>query len=119
MTPPTISSGAADHALVVSGINSETGVVTLSDPGTPSGNEEQVPLSVFMDAWSASNYQMLVTDDAVGGADHAAATAVVQGMEHIDPNSNSHTVDTRHQARRLAANRPRSWTPFWRQKQGC
>jgi hypothetical protein len=61
--------GQADHALVVSAIDSQTGVVTLSDPGSPSGNEEQVSLSTFLQAWSASDYGMLVTDHAAGTAD--------------------------------------------------
>jgi hypothetical protein len=72
----------ADHALVISAINDQTGTVTLSDPGSPSGNEEQVPLQPFLDAWSASHYQMLVTDDRVGGADARAATAAVDDIEH-------------------------------------
>lgn len=59
-------SGHADHALVVSAINTQTGVVTLSDPGTQYGNEEQVPLEVFLDAWHASGDQMLVTDHPAG-----------------------------------------------------
>jgi hypothetical protein len=78
----------ADHAVVISAINTHTGMVTLSDTGNPggldlptvgdhSGNEEQVPISVLMDAWQGSNYSMLVTDDHDGGADqHAAAEAV-------------------------------------------
>jgi hypothetical protein len=60
--------GQADHALVVSAIDPQTGVVTLSDPGTPSGNEEHVSMSTFLQAWSASDYQMLVTDNADPGA---------------------------------------------------
>lgn len=35
-----------------------------------------------MDAWHASGYEMLVTDDPVGGADHAAAVAAVTDTEH-------------------------------------
>jgi hypothetical protein len=73
---------APDHALVVSAVNDVTGTVTLSDPGSPDGNEEQVPMSTFMDAWSASGCEMLVTDDPVGGTDQHAATAAVDGIEH-------------------------------------
>lgn len=62
--------GHADHALVVTAINAQTGEVTLSDPGSPTGNEETVPLSTFMQAWSASDYGMLVTDHAAGTEDH-------------------------------------------------
>ncbi|HTW08439.1 MAG TPA: hypothetical protein VME46_13060 [Acidimicrobiales bacterium] len=75
------ASGAPDHALLVTGINAETGVVTLSDPGTPAGNEEQVPLTTFLEAWSASDYAMLVTADPVGGADAVAASIAVHEVE--------------------------------------
>ena len=67
--------GQADHALVVSAIDQQTGTVTLSDPGTPDGNEEQVSLSTFLQAWSASDYGMLVTDHPdTGMASQAAVT---------------------------------------------
>jgi hypothetical protein len=74
--------GAADHALIVTSINVAADTVTLSDTGTTGGNEETVPFDVFMDAWHASDYGMLVTDDPVGGADHAAALTAVADMEH-------------------------------------
>jgi hypothetical protein len=67
--------GQADHAVVVSAIDPQTGVVTLSDPGTPAGNEEQVSLSTFLQAWSASDYGMLVTDHAAGTTDMTHTTA--------------------------------------------
>jgi hypothetical protein len=73
--------GGPNHALVVTAINAQTGTVTLSDPGNPHGNEEQVPLNTFLEAWQASHYQMLVTDDQVGGADQHAATTAVVNME--------------------------------------
>jgi hypothetical protein len=61
--------GGPDHALVVTAINSQTGEVTLSDPGSPNGDEEQVPLSTFMEAWEASGCEMIVTDHAAGTED--------------------------------------------------
>ncbi|HEX4092072.1 MAG TPA: hypothetical protein VHZ33_25435 [Trebonia sp.] len=61
--------GGPDHALVVTAINAQTGEVTLSDPGSPDGNQEQVPLSTFMEAWEASGCEMLVTDHAAGTED--------------------------------------------------
>ncbi|HEX4016426.1 MAG TPA: hypothetical protein VHX15_06770 [Frankiaceae bacterium] len=69
--------GGADHALVVSSIDPHTGQVTLSDPGTPDGNEEHVPWTTFQEAWGASGFQMLVTEDSPGGADHSAAANAV------------------------------------------
>ncbi len=92
----------ADHAVVISAIDLHTGMVTLSDtgnpggvfyqggPDNPNGNEEQVPLTVFMDAWHGSNYEMLVTDDRDGGADQHAATEAVMaagGMPAPEPAS--------------------------------
>jgi hypothetical protein len=73
--------GSADHALVISAIDPQTQTVTLSDPGSPGGNEEQVPMGTFLQAWSASDYEMLVTDSPAGGADHAAATSAVDNLE--------------------------------------
>ena len=74
--------GGPDHALVVTAINTQTGEVTLSDPGSPTGNEEQVPLSTFTDAWEASGYQMLVTDHAAG-TDDAQVWTDTQRIEGI------------------------------------
>jgi hypothetical protein len=61
--------GGPDHALVVTAINAQTGEVTLSDPGSPDGNEEQVPYSTFMEAWEASGCEMLVSDHSAGTED--------------------------------------------------
>jgi hypothetical protein len=52
----------------------------LSDPGTPDGNEEHVSWTTFQDAWSASQCQMIVTDDAPGGADHSTAANAVSEL---------------------------------------
>ncbi|TQF75197.1 hypothetical protein FK531_00375 [Rhodococcus spelaei] len=52
----------ADHVLVVAGIDDTRGVVILSDPGVPSGNQLEVPIEQFEDAWADSGHQMLVTD---------------------------------------------------------
>jgi hypothetical protein len=81
----------ADHAVVISAINTHTGMVTLSDTGNPggldlptvgdhNGNEEQVPIGLLMDAWQGSNYSMLVTGDHDGGADQHAATEAVYAI---------------------------------------
>lgn len=45
---------AADHALVVTGIDTATGIVYLNDSGNHNvGREERVPISVFEKAWAA------------------------------------------------------------------
>ena len=60
-----------DHALVVTEIDTNTGMVTLEDPGNPDGNGTQVPISQFEDAWADSGFQMVATtegDPDLGGA---------------------------------------------------
>jgi hypothetical protein len=53
----------ADHMVVVAGIDTERGVVLLSDPGVPNGNLEEVPIDVFLDAWADSDNTMIVAED--------------------------------------------------------
>lgn len=53
---------AANHALIVTEINTNTGMVTLADPGTPEGNGLQVDINTFAGAWQDSDYEMVVTD---------------------------------------------------------
>jgi len=98
--------GYADHAVIVSAINYDTEppTVTLSDSGVPNdfpgtaygqttGNEETIPLSAFLEAWSApgqpgphsESYAMLVTDNPATGTDEQASH-IVDGMlypEHV------------------------------------
>lgn len=58
-----VEDNTADHVLVVAGIDTDRGVVTLSDPGNPNGNGLEVPISQFEDAWADSGNTMLVADD--------------------------------------------------------
>ena len=58
----TVEDDTADHALVVAGIDTERGVVILSDPGHPDGSQLEVPIERFEDAWSDSGHEMLVAD---------------------------------------------------------
>ncbi|MFC9790205.1 C39 family peptidase [Rhodococcus sp. NPDC127528] len=51
-----------DHVLVVAGIDDARGVVILSDPGVPYGNQLEVPIEQFEAAWADSGFQMVVTD---------------------------------------------------------
>ncbi|MDF2896852.1 MAG: hypothetical protein K0Q46_3638 [Rhodococcus erythropolis] len=68
----TVEDDTPDHALVVAGIDTERGVVILSDPGHPDGNQLEVPIDRFEDAWSDSGHEMLVAD--VPDADLADST---------------------------------------------
>jgi hypothetical protein len=56
-----------DHAVVLTGIDVERGVAILSDPGSETGNLEEVPLAVFEDAWADSDNTMLVCDEPPSG----------------------------------------------------
>ncbi|MCD7052820.1 C39 family peptidase [Rhodococcus sp. BH2-1] len=58
-----VEDDTADHVLVVAGIDTDRGIVTLSDPGNPNGNGLEVPISQFADAWADSENTMLVADD--------------------------------------------------------
>lgn len=54
---------AADHAVLVTGVDTERGVVYLSDPGHPDGDAVEYPLSQFEDAWADSGGAALVCDE--------------------------------------------------------
>ncbi|MEV4642020.1 hypothetical protein AB0J80_32200 [Actinoplanes sp. NPDC049548] len=69
---------AADHAVVLTGIDTARGVAILSDPGTPDGNMLEVPLDVLADAWADGGNAALVCDYPPGevpGTDGGAAPA--------------------------------------------
>ncbi|MBW0017570.1 MAG: C39 family peptidase [Mycobacterium sp.] len=54
-----------DHAVVVTGIDTQAGVVHLNDSGIDTGRDEQVPLATFEKAWATSNNMLVVTADTV------------------------------------------------------
>ncbi len=56
-----------DHAVILTGIDTERGLAILSDPGSPNGNLEEVPLEVFTDAWADSRNTMIVCDQPPEG----------------------------------------------------
>ncbi len=58
---------AADHAIVITAIDTERGVAVLSDPGHPEGDMMEVPLDVLDDAWADSGYAAVVCDEPPGG----------------------------------------------------
>ncbi|MCV7444206.1 hypothetical protein H7K33_18385 [Mycobacterium paraense] len=51
----------ANHAVVVTGIDTAAGVVHLNDSGSEQGRDEQVPIDVFAQSWATSDDQMTVT----------------------------------------------------------
>lgn len=50
----------ADHAVVVTGVDTRNNIVHLNDSGTPSGRNEQIPLATFTQAWATSNNLLIV-----------------------------------------------------------
>ncbi|MBV9515538.1 MAG: C39 family peptidase [Mycobacteriaceae bacterium] len=52
----------ADHALVVTGVDTKRGIVHLNDSGTPDGRDEQVSIATFMQAWKPDGFRMIVTE---------------------------------------------------------
>jgi hypothetical protein len=51
----------ANHAVVVTGVDTAVGVVHLNDSGSDQGRDEQVPIDIFARSWASSDKQMTVT----------------------------------------------------------
>ena len=51
----------ADHAVVVTGVDTRAGVVHLNDSGTPNGRDEQIPMATFTQAWATGNDLLIAT----------------------------------------------------------
>jgi hypothetical protein len=64
----------ADHAIVVTGVDLERGVVIVSDPGDPEGNQKEYPVELFEQAWEDSNFAAVVCDEPAAGATITAGT---------------------------------------------
>lgn len=52
---------AADHAVVVTGVDTTNGTVHLNDSGTAHGKDETVPIEVLAKSWATSDDRMIVT----------------------------------------------------------
>ena len=66
-----------DHFLVVSEIDFNRGVVTLTDPGAPYGNGLEVPIDQFEDAWADSGHTMVATTNVDAELSGAPGMAIV------------------------------------------
>jgi hypothetical protein len=53
----------AGHAVVITGIDDEAGLVYINDPGFPDGAGVAIPLEQFEDAWTDADHSMIVADD--------------------------------------------------------
>jgi hypothetical protein len=51
----------ADHAVVVTGVDTGADIVHLNDSGTPNGRNEQIPMATFTQAWATGNDLLIVT----------------------------------------------------------
>jgi hypothetical protein len=52
---------AADHFVVLTGIDTNVGVVHLNDSGVPVGSDEQIPIATFEQAWATYHNSAVVT----------------------------------------------------------
>jgi len=52
---------AANHFVVVTGIDAKVGVVHLNDSGIMNGRDEQVPIATFEQAWAPNRNSAIVT----------------------------------------------------------
>jgi predicted double-glycine peptidase len=52
---------SANHFVVVTGIDTKTGMVHLNDSGIKSGRDEQVPIATFERAWAPNQNSAVVT----------------------------------------------------------
>ena len=55
---------SADHAVWVTGVDRENGLVTINDSGDPNGAGKVYDLRLFVDAWADSNFNYIATDEA-------------------------------------------------------
>ncbi|MGH3959985.1 C39 family peptidase [Mycobacterium sp.] len=51
----------ADHAVVVTGVDTGNDIVHLNDSGIPTGRDEQIPMATFTQAWATGNNLLIVT----------------------------------------------------------
>jgi hypothetical protein len=54
----------SNHAVVVTGVDTTTGIVHLNDSGSETGRDEQVPIDIFTRSWASSDDEMTVTAPA-------------------------------------------------------
>ncbi|MGH3531580.1 MAG: hypothetical protein ACRDSX_06550, partial [Mycobacterium sp.] len=52
---------SADHAVVVTGVDTANDIVHLNDSGIPTGRDEQIPMDTFTLGWANGNNLVFVT----------------------------------------------------------
>ena len=78
---------AADHALVLTGFDHDAGVAILSDPGSPTGDQYEVPISELEAMWADSGNTAVVCDVPPGEmpAEEAAEPEPTTSGDEIVP----------------------------------
>lgn len=71
----------ADHCVVVTEIDEHAGVVYLSDTGLEGGNQLQVPIERFEEAWAESNNQMIHCDSPSPNIDQVETEDMVESSD--------------------------------------
>lgn len=62
----------AGHAVVITGIDDEQGLVYINDPGFPDGAGVAIPIEQFEDAWTDADHTMIAVE--TGGTDMTSAS---------------------------------------------
>lgn len=71
-TDPGMQTG---HAVVITGIDDNTGTVYINDPGFPDGAGVQISLAAFEDAWADSDHAMITANPEQSESDDPGAAA--------------------------------------------
>ena len=58
------AASGTDHAVLVTDIDFDRGIVTLNDPGRPEGNQMEITLADFEGAWADSGFAQLACDQS-------------------------------------------------------
>lgn len=83
-----------DHVVVISGIDAVRGVVYLSDPGNDRGDQMQVPIQQFAEAWADGDNAMIVCDEISPFSFDDDAALAGSGMPEAAPAANSEAVES-------------------------
>lgn len=88
----------AGHAVVITGIDDEAGLVYINDPGFPDGAGVAISIEAFEDAWTDADHTMIVaeTDSTVDAGDDSSddlTSAGSAGSEPVEDIANLHGED--------------------------
>jgi len=86
------------HAVVITGIDDEAGLVYINDPGFPDGAGVAISIEAFEDAWQDADHTMIVaeaggTDTSSGDDAEDLTSAGSAGNEQVEDISGLHGED--------------------------